>query len=326
MTVQLGLNKKRAVILGAAGFIGVHLVRLLMRQGWSVVCFDRHISPFWPPGVEVICGDFRNIPDALDAALDNVYVFHLVSSSQMSSPRAGLAQQITNDVSATLRLLGLTRRRNLRWVFLSSGGSVFGEQAHLPISETSTPNPISVYGTIKRAVEACYELDRYRYGTNYVTVRLANPFGPFQKPHLGQGIVATLLGNTHQGEPTTIWGDGAHIRDYIFIDDAVSGIVCAATKGEEGHIYNVGSGTGTSVIELISMVRRITGSNVRTKYAPARSLDVRVNVLSSQKLNLLCGWQPLIPLFEGLKLTDHWIRGFLLNESFLRTAPFCANE
>lgn len=306
--MQAAKSYKKVVILGAAGFIGINLANALTDQGYELICFDRAKSLHWPESAKTIIGDFSNLPDELLEAMDNALVFHLVSSCRPSPSTAQAAEEVSLDLVTTLRYLEATKARNLRWVFLSSGGTVYGQSESKCIAETEPTAPICTYGLIKVTIESYFELYRKLYGIDYVVVRLANPYGPWQDPFKGQGIIAALAYKALKGDAIDIWGDGANVRDYIYIDDAVNGVLYAASLGKVGEIYNVGSGGGYSINQLVDIIAQALGMRVAVNYCAPRTIDVRSNVLSVNKIFEHTGWESATSIECGVSFTFNWLK------------------
>jgi UDP-glucose 4-epimerase len=205
-----------------------------------------------------------------------------------------------------LRLLDATVDAGCRWIFVSSGGTVYGQTDAELIAEDHPTRPISSYGVVKLALEGYFGIYRALHGTDYVVARLANPYGPYQSAAKGQGLVAALLDRMSRGDPVQVWGDGGNVRDYIYIDDATEALIGAAERGLSGEIYNVGSGKGTSVVQLIDAVAAELGRQPLLIRHPARGMDVRRNVLDITKLGTATGWGPLRTLGEGVCLAREW--------------------
>jgi len=308
------MSHNKAVILGASGFIGINLAHALVRQGRQVVCFARSASPHWPDGAQQVIGEFADLPQELLAHLDQATVYHLIASGRPSPSTAGAAQEAVTDLGTTLRYLEHCRGRDLRWVYVSSGGTVYGHSDEPLLAELAPNHPICSYGVVKLAIEQYLALYRRLHGTDYVVVRLANPYGAWQRPLTGQGLVATLLYKVLTGEAIEIWGTGDNVRDYIYIDDAVAGLLAAAEHGEAGETYNLGTGIGTSINQLIALIEQTLAIDVSVSYATARAVDVERNVLQAEKLSAQSGWQPQTDLVEGLLRTAAWIRTTMIGQ------------
>ena len=298
---------RRAVILGAGGFIGINLAHSLAKDGCELICFDRFQCHYWPTNVKAIVGDFSQLPEELLAVLDDAAVYHLVSSCRPHQHTETAADEIVADVSSTLRYLEYTRCKNIRWVFVSSGGTVYGPNASCPTTEDAQTNPICSYGLIKLALEKYFALYKTLHETDFVVARVSNPYGPWQDPSSGQGVIAALVYKALAVQAVEIWGDGENVRDYVYIDDAVRGLMDLAKHGESGEIYNVSSGVGTTINDLIQVIRHTLGIQLNTNCVAARIFDVRKSVLSSNKLQSLTGWGPNTCLGDGIKATADWL-------------------
>ena len=297
----------RAIVLGAGGFIGIPLVESLVKQGYEVICFDQNISLHWPTSVKSIIGRFEQPPMELLDCFKDATVYHLVSSTRPSQNTDTASQELISDVTATLSYLEQTHDRNLRWVFASSGGTVYGPEATCPILENAATDPTCSYGITKLAIEKYLSLYKRLHGSDYVITRLANPYGPGQDPLRGQGIIAALIYKALIGESAVIWGDGEVVRDYIYIDDLVEGLI-KSSSGASGQIYNIGSGVGVSINTLIEKIQSTLNVKLRLDYQESRSIDVRKNILNSAKINADLGWEPLTDLADGIIRTANWIQ------------------
>ena len=304
---QINRLHNRAIVLGAAGFIGIPLVELLVKQGYEVICFDQNSSPHWPMSVKSIIGSFEQPPMELFDCLKDATVYHLVSSTRPSQNTETASQELISDISATLSYLEKTRHQNLRWVFASSGGTVYGSEVACPISENAATEPTCSYGITKLAIEKYLSLYKRLHGSDYVITRLANPYGPGQDPLRGQGIIAALIYKALIGESAVIWGDGEVVRDYIYIDDLVGGLI-SSSGGASGQIYNIGTGVGISINTLIEKIQSTLNVKLRLDYQQFRSIDVRKNILNSAKIKAGLGWSPHTDLVDGIIRTANWIQ------------------
>ena len=298
---------RRAVILGAGGFIGINLAHALAEDGCEVICFDRFQCPHWPHKAKFVVGEFAAVAQELLAVLDDATVYHLVSSCRPHQHTETAADEIVADVATTLRYLEHTRTRNIRWVFVSSGGTVYGPNVPCPTTEDAPTNPICSYGLVKLTLEKYFALYKKLHGTDFVVARVSNPYGPWQDPSRGQGVIAALIYKALAGQAVEIWGDGENVRDYLYIDDAVRGLMELARYGESGEIYNVSSGNGTTINELIEVIGHTLGIQINTNYVAARISDVRKSILDSNKLRQLTGWNLKFRLNDGIKATADWI-------------------
>jgi UDP-glucose 4-epimerase len=302
------------LVLGAAGFIGSHLAEALARKGDRVRLFDRphvdRLSLFAPDkGFETFTGDFLN-PQSLAPALRGAeIVFHLVSTTLPKSSNDNPFYDVETNVLGSLRLLNLCREHGVRKVvFVSSGGTVYGIPEALPVSEQHSTHPICSYGIQKLAVEKYLQLWHRLHGIGYCILRPANLYGPRQRLDTAQGAVAVFLDRALRNEPIQIWGDGSVVRDYVYVSDAVDAIQRAASFEGEPRIFNIGSGVGVSLNELVHAIRQVLGVPVKVEYSPARAFDVPANVLDARLARRHLGWSASTPLQAGLQRTCEWLR------------------
>ncbi len=297
------------LVLGGAGFIGSHLAEALLQAGHRVRIFDRpHLDRL--PGFlqrrqfEVFTGDFLN-PRALSPALAGTeVVFHLVSTTLPKTSNDNPVYDIESNVLGTLRLLDLCREHKVRKVvFVSSGGTIYGVPRSIPIDENHPTNPICSYGIHKLAIEKYLQLSHRLHGLDYCVVRPPNLYGPRQRLDVSQGAVAVFLDRALRGKPIQVWGDGSVVRDYVYVEDAAEALLKAAAFEGEQKVFNIGSGVGTSLIELIKQIEELLGRPIPVEYGAARPLDVPANVLDASLARRYLGWTPRTPLAEGLRRT-----------------------
>jgi UDP-glucose 4-epimerase len=302
------------LVLGGAGFIGSHLAEALAQQGRRVRIFDRpHVDrlPLFPQtrGFEVFTGDFLN-PRALAPALQGAeLVFHLVSTTLPKSSNDHPVYDVESNVLGSLRLLELCREQGVRkLVFVSSGGTVYGVPRGTPIAEDHPTEPISSYGIHKLMVEKYLALAHRLHGLDYRVVRPANLYGPRQRLDTAQGAVAVFLDQALRDEPIQIWGDGSVVRDYVYVTDAVDAMLKAASFEGTQRIFNIGSGRGTSLNELVAEIEKLLGRKVKVHHSGARAVDVPANVLDASLAGRLLEWRASTSLGEGLRRTCEWLR------------------
>jgi UDP-glucose 4-epimerase len=236
-------------------------------------------------------------------------VVHLAWNTVPKTSNEDPVFDVISNVCGTLTLCDACVKSNVKKVvFLSSGGTVYGAAATIPLDENQPPVPLNSYGITKLTAETYLGLYRHLYDLEYMVLRPSNPYGPLQNP-LGQvGTVAVFLYRALQGIPIRIWGDGSAVRDYIFIDDLVEAITRAiqATNTKD-RVFNVGSGTGLSLMQLVDRIALMTGHQLEFVFEPAREFDVPVNVLSNARARQQLGWQPVVPLEVGLEQTRRWM-------------------
>ncbi|NNF06826.1 MAG: NAD-dependent epimerase/dehydratase family protein, partial [Candidatus Eisenbacteria bacterium] len=304
-------------VLGGAGFLGSHLAEKLLQKGHAVRVFDRPNAnrdnlAAVAGDVEFLGGDFSNQTD-LELALDGVKtVYHLISTTIPSTSNENPVYDVETNLVPTLHLLDASLRHKVdRIVFLSSGGTVYGKPETLPIQETHNTEPQVSYGLIKLTIERYLALYHRLHKLSSTIIRLANPYGPRQNPDAPQGAAAVFLGKAAQGKPIQIWGDGGVVRDYIYVDDAVRGVMAAANGPSSFAAYNIGSGVGVSLKELIEGIEKVSDRKLDVAYTHGRPFDVPANVLDISAAQRDLNWKPEVGLEDGLKRTWDWLRATL---------------
>ncbi|MES2209895.1 MAG: NAD-dependent epimerase/dehydratase family protein [Chloroflexota bacterium] len=293
-------------VIGGAGFIGTYVTRLLDQLGRSVTVLGRHDRSrvAVPNGVRYLAGDYGD-PAALQSALrGNDAVVDLAYSTVPQTSFDDPVFDIVSNLPPSVRLLQEAARAGIRKVVMaSSGGTVYGIATLLPIGEDHPTNPISPYGITKLTIEKYAGMFGLTSGLPIVIVRPGNAYGEGQRAFSGQGFVATAIHSVIHGMAVPVYGPFGTIRDYVHVSDIARGIVAALDHGQAGEIYNIGSGEGSSnldVLALIEPLAKSSGYDVRTTTLPARTFDVPANVLDSRKLTAVSGWLPAIELAEGI--------------------------
>jgi UDP-glucose 4-epimerase len=290
------------LILGGSGFIGSNLVKALCVSNVNVKVLSLGPNPLpCYPTLEYIEGSFLN-KDILDKALDGVTtVYHLISTTNPSSSNLNPVADISTNLIGLIGLLDLmVAKKIFKIVFISSGGTVYGEPLYTPIDIHHPLKPICSYGVVKVAMENYLSMYSHLYGIKATILRVANPYGPGQSAMKGQGVIADFMHKIKNDTPIEVWGDGSSVRDYIYIDDLIS-ICVMAGKTEIMGTFNVGSGIGNSVKEIISSIESITGLKANVNYLKARRFDVKSVVLDISETKKLFSWQINYDLFEGIK-------------------------
>ncbi|MBX9686175.1 MAG: NAD-dependent epimerase/dehydratase family protein [Candidatus Obscuribacterales bacterium] len=303
----------KALIIGGNGFIGSNLADCLLKAGHKVTSFDRYPSRYREadPRINYVYGDFANHGEVQEVVKGNDWIFHLAYTTLPASSNEDPAFDVRSNIIDTLQLLEACRESQVKKVvFISSGGTVYGVPQSLPIHENHPTEPICSYGITKLTIEKYLHLYHHLHNLDYVVVRLANPYGELQNPQAKQGAIAVFLGNVMQGKPITIWGDGEVVRDYIYIGDAAEALLKAAEycpDENEPRVFNVGSGCGQSLNEIVRAIRAVVGKDLEVVHHPARSADVPANVLDIERAKKCLDWQPEINLESGIRKTWDWL-------------------
>jgi UDP-glucose 4-epimerase len=302
----------RVLVLGGNGFIGSHLVDKLHAVGCRVRVFDRSTSQHKtaPVGIDYRMGLLSDSAQVAEALHDIDVVFHLISTSVPSTSNLDPIADINGNLLGTVQLLQqMVKLKIRRIVYLSSGGTVYGNPTLDPVSEAHPLNPVCSYGIVKVAIENYLFMFSHLYGLEAVVLRASNPYGPRQG-HVGvQGVIPTFLQRVKDGDRIQIWGDGSIVRDYIFINDLVS--LCAKAGLEDAvGVFNAGSGIGYSLNELLEIVTKITRKKVGVDYLPGRAFDVKRITLDISRTAKEFNWKPVVDIDAGIRESWLWLSTF----------------
>lgn len=304
----------RVTIFGGGGFIGSAVTDRLLREGHSLRIFERpRVQPYrtFDPGEEVewVTGDMLSTHDVTEALTGTDVVIHLVSTTLPKSSNDDPIYDVQSNVVASLHLLDAMRaQRTGRIVFISSGGTVYGAPKYLPVDERHPTEPEVSYGITKLAIEKYLLMYGRLFGIRPVILRVANPFGARQRVETAQGAVAVFLRRAMRGLPIDIWGDGSVTRDFIYISDVADAFAKALDYAGDQAVFNISSGVGTSLNELIALLEDVLGVSVTRRYLNGRPFDVPVNVLANDLARRALGWEPRVAMREGLARTVAWMR------------------
>jgi UDP-glucose 4-epimerase len=308
------------LVLGGGGFIGRAVIRALEEEGAVVRGFGRP-GLFGAPSTAQpwMTGDFQDRLALARAVEGCEIVFHLLGGSTPESSNAAMTSDLQASVSATVDLLEICLAEGVRKIiFASSGGTVYGIPKTVPITEQSPTDPISAYGVNKLCAEKYLQLYHFLHGMEHVTLRVSNPFGPYQNPWRRQGLIATTLMKMISGEPIEIWGDGSVTRDYVYIADVAKAFVKAACYNGPQQIFNVGSGVGLTVNEVVERTARaLKITKPIIFYKSARPVDVPVNILDIALASQELQWQPCTDWAAAIGATIAWMRGEPVIEKLL---------
>ena len=307
------------LILGAAGFIGTNLTfNLSKNKDDKITLVDKNKEYF--VNIEKKCLKNVTIKEAsLDEKMDfsildgQDIVYHLVSSNVPTTSNQHISLDIQANVLFSSYLFDACVEHSVKKVvFISSGGSVYGKEATCPLSEETPTNPISSYGIQKITIEKLLYLYNYMYGLDYRIIRLANPYGPYQRPNGVLGAVTTFTYKAIKREEIQVYGDGSVVRDYIYIDDAINAIIKVVNGENKHHTFNLGCGYGTSIKELLLTIEKALGIELKIVYRAGRTVDVPVNYLDISRYEKYYGKLNPISLEEGIKRTAKFMKEELL--------------
>ena len=304
----------KCLVIGGTGFLGMNLCSALVQAGHEVTVYGHASSHTerlqqYLPMVHLITSDFVSEKDFSAYLKDVDVVFHLVSTTRPSNK--DVMMEFTTNVLPTIRLLDACAKEQVRLIYFSSGGTVYGVPRYVPIDEGHRTEPISAYGIHKLAEEKCIEYYGRTYGLDYCILRLANPYGAWQAPYGSQGVIAIFLAKALHNEEIEIWGDGSNVRDYIYVDDLMRAVCQILDYSGPERVFNIGSGRGYSLQEILYRIQKVTGKMLHVKHMPGRIQDVPANVLDTTLIQQETGWSPTTKLLDGLGLMhDMWNEEF----------------
>jgi UDP-glucose 4-epimerase len=300
----------RAIVTGGAGFIGSHISDALFARGDEVHVVDDLSSGSRENVADGVTLHELDIRDEslgeLAARLRPEVVFHLAAQADVGTSVDQPAFDADVNVVGTIRVLEAARSVGARIVFASTGGAIYGE-CERPAREEDERRPLSPYGTSKLAGEEYLATWNRLYGMSHVACRLANVYGPRQRPSLEGGVVAVFLDRLRGGRDAEIFGDGKQTRDFVYVGDVVEALL-AAGSAPPGGILNVGSGTETSILELHRLCAKTAGAEQQPRFAPARPGDLRHSVLDASRVERALGWRAKTTVAKGLAETWGWVR------------------
>ena len=300
--------RQRCLILGGGGFIGSHLAQYLVNDGYNVRVFDvknfgkKNLLSFIDK-LEIVEGDFSNPVDVSLAIKDVDFIFHLISTTIPSNSVLNPSYDVESNVVPTINLLQQCVDVKIKKIiYLSSGGTVYGIPNQIPIPEDHSCNPINSYGITKRTIESYFKLYNKLWGLDACIFRLSNPYGERQNPKANQGVIPVFLKKAIENESIEVWGDGQVVRDYIYIGDVIRLLVQSIENPTPEIVYNVGSGIGTSLNELLNIIREKFNPQININYLMGRNFDVPINVLDTALVKSRFNWKPTVDLVDGLDI------------------------
>ena len=291
----------RCLLIGGAGFLGQSITRALSTKGVEEILVmdlpDRIGAVNTIPNVQFIGGNYLDLEkhDTIFANVDTV--IYLATDSHPQASMIDIEQDAQNNIIPAIRMMEACRFHGVKSVvFASSGGTIYGDSQGVPLTEDHSKEPRSGYGIAKLAIEKYLRLYHLQFGLQTYALRISNAYGPGQLKGAVIGSVAHFLRKTVNDEPIEIWGDGTIVRDYVYIDDIVDGFVrCVLNAASlQSGSYNIGSGKGHSLNQVIELISEVTGLTTEVKYLAGRDFDVKSIVLNTSKMTMESGWQAQI--------------------------------
>ena len=304
-------------IIGGAGFIGTNLALELSKDSNNqIIVIDKEQSYFNTlrskkiPNISFLCAPFSFEAD-FNKQINNMdIVYHLASTNIPGTSNQKIPEELQANVFTTAKLLDACVRNEIKEViFLSSGGAVYGQLNICPISEDNVNFPITSYGVQKLTIEKLFYLYYFQFGLDYRIIRLANPYGPYQRPNGKLGVVTTFVYKALTDGKLNVFGDGKIVRDFIYIQDAIKGILQISNKESEFKLYNLGSGKGASVNEVINTIKKVIRNDIDIIYnSTNRSTDVKENYLDISRYESQFGKLNPITLEQGILKTADFLK------------------
>jgi UDP-glucose 4-epimerase len=314
----------KALVTGGAGFIGSNLVDALLDRGDEVVVLDNlttgrrsNLDSALARGARLVVEDVRDealVGSLLGKERPDV-VFHLAAQIDVRISTARPAFDAEINVLGTINMLEAARAGGAsRFIYISTGGAIYGETDIVPTPEGTEIRSEAPYGQAKFSGEGYCELWRRLHGLSTVSLRLGNVFGPRQDPLGEAGVIAIFCGKLREGGQPIIFGDGRQTRDYIYVHDVVRAMLAAAAS-DAGGAFNVGTGRGSSVLELVDHLRELgrereliaSDAAFEPQFAPARLGEIQRSTLDTTKSREELGFAAEVDLAEGLRRTVEWV-------------------
>jgi len=276
------------LLIGGTGFIGSNIVNYLTKEKYKIFILELPSAvKNSHDNVTIYYGKLEELDLVKKIVLDESIniVIHLVSTLIPSSDMNAYLNELETIIKPTIALLPFFAKSNVKFVFFSSGGTIYGVNKRGIFHESSKKKPISYYGQSKLILEESILLESRKSGLKYLIFRPSNPYGIGQNIFAKQGIIAASIGHLLNDHKITIWGDGSVIRDYINIQDLAKGVVRIIENKLNNQIFNVGSGQGYSINEIIDILKKCSTKDFEIEYIEKRSVDVPVMILNVKKYN-----------------------------------------
>lgn len=308
------------ILIGGNGFIGKSLCSELLKNSnnrLTIISRSKNVEVN-TDSIKRIFWDHKIDPDnfLLHHLMDADYIIYLASTTVPATSIVNPMVEFDQNLLPLIKVLKVASSLNIKkFIYFSSGGAVYGDEANQPILESAPTNPISSYGISKLAAEKFINLYRKEFGLNSIILRPSNPYGSGQYGNLKQGFMCSIVYSAIHNSEINIYGGEATVRDYIYIDDLVEAVLGIINFGKIGEIYNIGSGLGLNNLYIFELIKNIVctyGYKLNPNFFPKRSFDVGSNILDISKINADTGWKPQTSVESGVTKTINKIMDFKL--------------
>ncbi|MFH1429379.1 MAG: NAD-dependent epimerase/dehydratase family protein [Candidatus Margulisiibacteriota bacterium] len=302
------------LVTGGAGFIGSHIVDRLIKEGHEVIVLDDLSTGFernLNSKAVFINGSVTNDRIICETFTENKidYVFHLAAQIDVRKSTENPVYDANINIIGALNLIRIAEENKIKkFIYVSTGGAVYGEPEYTPADEAHPVNPLCPYGISKHVVEHYLYYYAWEKGLNYTVLRLPNVYGPRQNPEGEAGVVAIFINALIAGKVPVLFGFGKATRDYVYVGDVVNAVISAIDKGD-GEIINLGWGKEVSVQDIYDTICNELNVDVKPKYEELRAGEIKAISLNAEKAKKILGWAPVVSLQEGIHHTVNWISG-----------------
>jgi UDP-glucose 4-epimerase len=307
---------KNYLLLGGSGFMGLNILKRLTDAKKSVSVYDILSNAaaeelLKNKNCHFFNRDFIHEND-FDSILNNTdVIIHLINTTIPYESNRNIIYDIESNILPSIKLFESARRNNVKKIiFISSGGTVYGNRNdYFPIKENSEIEPICSYGIVKHAIENYLRLITKETDIKFIILRPSNPYGiNFYSNDKQLGLINSVLYALKNNKVIEIWGDGRNIRDYVYIEDLADAIISSAENTDiKNCALNIGTGKGLSILEIIELIKSITGKKISVNFMEPRQIDVNFNVLDISEAKKIMDWEPKTTIREGIIKTWEWI-------------------
>ncbi|MCV2891180.1 NAD-dependent epimerase/dehydratase family protein [Ruegeria aquimaris] len=298
------------LVVGGNGFIGRHVLHALMTAGAEVAVMDVTGPDQTFSRLDWVTGSLTDHPLFASAVAGCDQVIFLANSSLPGSANNDLSSEVEAHVKVSVKAAEICHSHGVRrFVFASSGGTVYGVNSDDPITENTQTVPRNAYGVSKLAIEHYLRVIGALRGMETVSLRISNPYGEGQRAHRNQGFIAAAMAHAMSGKTLPIWGDGNVERDFLHVSDVARAFVAACSAEAPPGTINIGSGQATSLLQVLERIEAALGCKVPVAFEAGRAIDVKRNVLDIKRARETLGWAPEVSMEAGLVRTAAWWKG-----------------